>query len=195
MLNKNCTEPCLVRYIEAIYIYTDKNHHSIRFEIPERVLLTGAISICKRFSKASHRCKAKMCDLSLLAIFKVWVFTLWHIILVLYSKRTSSTTAPTDNKIYLQASKSQRYWERSGIFNFVSVCFKLDRLYQGKPGHAAELIRQFLKGVITWDESIVSGMLRHGSPPNLHNLAKWDLKRIALVSRHETWQTVLARWP
>ena len=31
-----------------------------------------------------------------------------------------------------------------------------------------------------------SGMLRHGSPPNLHNLAKWHLKRIVLISRHET---------
>ena len=40
-----------------------------------------------------------------------------------------------------------------------------------------------------------SGLLRHGSPPNLHNLAKWHLKRIVLISRHETWQTVLAQWP
>ena len=39
------------------------------------------------------------------------------------------------------------------------------------------------------------GMLRHGSPHNVHNLAKWHLKRIVLISRHETWQTVLARWP
>ena len=61
--------PCLVRYIEAIYIYSDKSHRSISFEIPERVLLTGAISICKKFSKASHRCRVKMCDQSLLAIF------------------------------------------------------------------------------------------------------------------------------
>ena len=40
-------------------------------------------------------------------------------------------------------------------------------------------------------------MLRHGhgSPHNLHNLIKWHLKRIVLISRHETWQTVLARWP
>ena len=37
------------------------------------------------------------------------------------------------------------------------------------------------------------GMLRDGSPPNLHNLAKWHLKRIVLISRHETLQTVLAR--
>ena len=38
-----------------------------------------------------------------------------------------------------------------------------------------------------------SGMLRHGSPHNLRNLATWHLKRIVLISRHETWQTVLAR--
>ena len=38
-------------------------------QIPETVLLTEAISICKRFSKVSHRCEAKMCGLSLLAIF------------------------------------------------------------------------------------------------------------------------------
>ena len=31
-LNKNCTEPYVVRYKEAIYIYTDKNHCSISFE-------------------------------------------------------------------------------------------------------------------------------------------------------------------
>ena len=38
-------------------------------QIPERVLLTRDISMCKRFSKVSHRCEAKMCGLSLLAIF------------------------------------------------------------------------------------------------------------------------------
>ena len=40
-----------------------------------------------------------------------------------------------------------------------------------------------------------SGMLWHGSPHILHNLEKWHLKRIVLISRHETWQTVVARWP
>ena len=56
---------------------------------------TGAISICRRFSKASHRCEAETCGLSLLAIFTFWVFTLWLITctLVLYSKRKSSITA------------------------------------------------------------------------------------------------------
>ena len=76
IMNKNCTEPYLVRYIKAIYIYTDKI--IVQFfecKIPERVLLTGAISICRGFSKASHRCEAKMCSLSLLANFKFGVFT------------------------------------------------------------------------------------------------------------------------
>ena len=31
MLDKNCTKPYLVRYIEAMYIYTDKNDCYIRF--------------------------------------------------------------------------------------------------------------------------------------------------------------------
>ena len=47
------------------------------------------------------------------------------------------------------------------------------------------------RGIIIHSTS--SGMLRHASPLNLHNLAKWHLKRIVLISRHETWQTVLAR--
>ena len=63
-------------------------------KIPERVFLNGAISICRRFSKVSHRFEAKMCGLSLLAIFTFWVYTLWHTTLVLYSKRKSSITAP-----------------------------------------------------------------------------------------------------
>ena len=54
-------------------------------QIPERVLVTGDVSTCKRFSKVSHRCEAKMCGLSLLAIFTFWVLTLWHITIVLYS--------------------------------------------------------------------------------------------------------------
>ena len=53
-----------------------------------------AMSICRRFSKVSHRFEAKICGLYLLAIFTFSVFTLWHIALVLYSKRKSSITAP-----------------------------------------------------------------------------------------------------
>ena len=44
-------------------------------KIPERVLLTGAISKCKRFSKVSHLCEAKKCGLSLLAIFSFLVLS------------------------------------------------------------------------------------------------------------------------
>ena len=75
-------------------------------KIPERVLLNGVISICRRFSKVSHRFEAKMCGLSLLAIFTFWVFALWHMTLVLYSKRKSSITAPaplTTKRIFKQA--------------------------------------------------------------------------------------------
>ena len=39
-----------------------------------------------------------------------------------------------------------------------------------------------------------SGMLGHRPPYNVHNLAKWHLKRTVLISRHETWPAVLARW-
>ena len=49
--------------------------------------------------------------------------------------------------------------------------------------------------VIQRKKITASGMLRHVSLHNLHNLAKWHLKRIVLISRHETWQTVSARWP
>ena len=82
-------------------------------KIPERALLNGAISICRRFSKLSHRFEAKMCGLSLLEIFTFWVFTLWHTTLVLYSKRKSSTTAPAPlttkliaKQVRLNATKS-----------------------------------------------------------------------------------------
>ena len=83
----------LVRYLEAIYIFIliKTIGQFLDCKIPERVLLTEAISICKRFSKVSHRSEVNMCGLSLLAIF---TFTLWHITLVLYSKRQSSITAP-----------------------------------------------------------------------------------------------------
>ena len=83
-------------------------------KIPERVL-SGAISVCRRFSKLSHRCEAKMCGLSLLAIFTFWVFTLWHVTLVLYPKGKSSITpAPWTTKLIskqarLNATKSIVY--------------------------------------------------------------------------------------
>ena len=64
-------------------------------KFPERVLLTGAMPICKRFSKVHTRVKLRrMCGLSLLAVFTFLVFTLRCITHVLYSKRKSSITAP-----------------------------------------------------------------------------------------------------
>ena len=104
VLNIYCTEPYLGP-VQRSYVYLYWQSHGplipikiiVQFfecRIPERVLLNGAISICRRFSKVSHRFEAKMCSLSLLAIFTFWVYTLWHTTLVLYSKRKSSITAP-----------------------------------------------------------------------------------------------------
>ena len=99
VLNIYCTEPYLGP-LQRSYVYLYWQSHGLLIpikiivqcfecKIPERVLLNGAISICRRFSKVSPRFEAKMCGLSLLAIFTFWVFTLWHITLVLYSKRKS----------------------------------------------------------------------------------------------------------
>ena len=104
VLNIYCTEPYLGPVQRSfVYLYWQSHGPLIQIKIivqffecriAERVLLNGAISICRRFSKVSHRFEAKMCGLSLLAIFTFWVFTLWHIAFVLYSKRKSSITAP-----------------------------------------------------------------------------------------------------
>ena len=104
VLNIYCTEPYLGP-VQRSYVYLYRQSHGplipikiiVQFfecKVPERVLLNEAISICKRFSKVSHRFEAKMCGLSLLAIFTFWVYTLWHTTLVLYSKGKSSITAP-----------------------------------------------------------------------------------------------------
>ena len=117
VLNIYCTEPYLGP-VQRSYVYLYWQSHGplipikiiVQFfecRIPERVLLNGAISICRRFSKVSHRFEAKLCGLSLLAIFTFWVFTLGHITLVFYSKRKSSITAPvplTTKRISKQAS-------------------------------------------------------------------------------------------
>ena len=101
VLKKNCTEPYLgplhrsyicIKYYISVLIKIIVQF--LECKIPERVLLTGVRSICKTFSKVSHRCEAKMYGLSLLAIFTFWVFTLWHMTLILYSKWKSSITAP-----------------------------------------------------------------------------------------------------
>ena len=129
VLNIYCTEPYLGP-VQRSYVYLYWQSHGplipikiiVQFfecKIPETVLLNGAISIRRRFSKVSLF-EAKMCGLSLLAIFNFWVFTLWHITLVLYSKRKSSITAlaPLTTKLIskqarLNATKSvldSRFW-------------------------------------------------------------------------------------
>ena len=99
VLNIYCTEPYLGP-VQRSYVYLYWQSHGplipikiiVQFfecKIPERVLLTGA-----KEQRFHTECEAKMCRLSLLAIITFWVFTLWHITLVLYSKRKSSIAAP-----------------------------------------------------------------------------------------------------
>ena len=118
VLNIYCTEPYLGP-VQRSYVYfilteswaPDTDKIIVQFfecKIPERVLLNGAISVCRRFSKASHRFEAEIWGLSLLAIFTFWVFTLWHTTLVLYSKRKSSITPPAP-LTHLRATETQRY--------------------------------------------------------------------------------------
>ena len=80
VLNIYCTEPYLGP-VQRSYVYLYWQSHGplipikssfnwvFQCKIPERVLLNEAISICRRFSKVSHRFESKMCSLSLLAIF------------------------------------------------------------------------------------------------------------------------------
>ena len=88
VLNIYCTEPYLGP-VQRSYVYLYWQSHEplipikiiVQFfecRIPERVLFNGAISICRRFSKVLHRFEAKMCSLSLLAIFTFWVYTLTY---------------------------------------------------------------------------------------------------------------------
>ena len=123
VLNIYCTEPYLGP-VQRSYVYLYWQSHGplipikiivqfCDYKIPERVLLNGAVSICRRFSKFSHPFEAKKCSLSLLAIFTFWVYTLWHTTLVLYSKGKSSITAPgplttklISKKARLKATKS-----------------------------------------------------------------------------------------
>ena len=114
VLNIYCTEPYLGP-VQRSYVYLYWQSHGplipikiiVQFfecRIPERVLLNGAISVCRRFSKVSHRFEAKM---SLFAIFTFWVFILWHTRLVLHSKRKSSITAaaPLTTKLISQQAR------------------------------------------------------------------------------------------
>ena len=77
VLSIYCTEPYLGQ-VQRSYVYFYWQSHEplipikiiVQFfesQIPERVLLNGAISICRRFPTFFHRFEAKMCGLSLLA--------------------------------------------------------------------------------------------------------------------------------
>ena len=138
MLNIYCAEPYLGP-VKRSYVYLYRQSHVplilitiiVQFfqrKIPERVLLNGAISICRRFSKVSHRFEAKMCGLSLLAIFTFWLFTLWHITLILHSKRKSSITAPAPLTTK-RNSKQARLNANKSVF----ICLLLLLLFLAKP--------------------------------------------------------------
>ena len=170
LLNIYCTKPYLGP-VQRSYVYLYWQSHGplipikiiVQFfecRIPERVLLNGAISICRRFSKVSHRFEAKMCGLSLLAIFTFWVFTLWHITLVLYSKRKSSITAPAplttkliSKQASLNATKSILVFliflsgNLSGNSRFPLSRLKSSRLVSWK---MIPHIWQYLPGLSTW---------------------------------------------
>ena len=85
VLNIYCTKPYLDPVQRSyVYLYWQSHGPLIPIKIivqvfeciiPERVLRNGAISICRRFSKVSHRFEAKMCSLSLLANFTFRVTT------------------------------------------------------------------------------------------------------------------------
>ena len=109
----------LLRYIEAIYIF-------ILIKIIVQYLSVNSLKEftsleqyqdVQGFQRFHTGVKlSRMCGLSLPAIFTFWVFRLWHITLVLYSKRKRSITAPpplTTKLISkphgLEASETQRY--------------------------------------------------------------------------------------
>ena len=93
------------------YIYTEKNHRSIFWMYWKSPKEFSSLEKYQVMQKIFKGFTAKICGLSLLAIFTLWVFTLWHITLVLYSKRKSSISAPADKKVIskqarLNATKS-----------------------------------------------------------------------------------------
>ena len=95
--------------------------------MPERVL-TGVISICRRFSKISHRFEDKMSGLSLLAIFYVLTVYIMTYITRFVFQTKSSITAPaplTTKRIFkqvrLNATKSVLVVFESFSMTFVEV--------------------------------------------------------------------------
>ena len=121
VLNIYCTEP-YIGPLQRSYVHLYWQSHGLLIsikiivqcfecKIPERVLLNGAISICRRFLKVSHRFKAKMCGLSLLAVFyvlSIYIMT-YNTRFVFQTKKWYDSTGVFDNKTYLQASETQRY--------------------------------------------------------------------------------------
>ena len=99
VLNKNCTEPYLGplrRSFIYIFLYWQKSSFTVlsvnslkEFSSLEQFQYVKGFQMFHTGVKLS-----RLCGLSLLSIFTFWVFTLWHITLVLYSKRKSSITAP-----------------------------------------------------------------------------------------------------
>ena len=99
VLNKNCTEPYLGplrRSFIDIFLYWQKSSFTVlsvnslkEFSSLEQFQYVKGFQMFHTGVKLS-----RLCGLSLLAIFTFWVFTSWHITLVLYSKRKSSITAP-----------------------------------------------------------------------------------------------------
>ena len=85
VLNIYCAEPYLDS-VQRSYVYSWywQSHgplipikvivQFLECKISERVLLNGAISICRKFSKVSHRFETKMCGLSLLACEQALLF-------------------------------------------------------------------------------------------------------------------------
>ena len=119
VLNIYCTEPFLGP-VQRSYVYLYWQSHGplipikiiVQFfecKIPERVLLNGAILMCRRFSKASHWFEAEMCGLSLLAFFSTfWVYIHYDIqhSFCIPNEKVRSITAPV---ALLQARETQRY--------------------------------------------------------------------------------------
>ena len=103
VLNTYCTEPYLGP-VQRSYVYLYWQSHgplkpiksSFKFlsvKFLKEYSSLEQYQYVEWFSKVSHRFEAKMCGLSLLAIFIFWVFTLWHMTLIFYSKQKSRITA------------------------------------------------------------------------------------------------------
>ena len=121
VLNIYCTEPYLGPVQRScVYLYWQSYGLLILIKImvqffeckiPERVLLNGAISICRRFSKVSHEFEAKMCGLSPpcnFYVLSIYIMT-YNNRFVFQTKNWYNSTGAFDNKTYLQARETGRY--------------------------------------------------------------------------------------